>query len=217
VPDTGDNWQVDDALGSRGRFAVSTFSQEPMEIFEAIEAGDADRARELLAADPSTPTTRNADGVPAVLYARYWRRADIVADLLAARPELDAHSAAALGETGRLRELLDAEPSSVDAWSGDGYQPLHLAAFFGHANGVRLLLERGADVGAVARNPMRVQPLHSAAATDETEIARLLLDAGADANAEQQDGFVPLDAARQNGNEAMQELLTAHGARPGRR
>jgi uncharacterized protein len=186
-------------------------------IFEAIEAGDADRARKLVAADPSTPTMRNADGVPAVLYARYWRRADIVADLLATQPELDVQGASALGGTHRLRELLDAEPSCVDAWSGDGYQPLHLAAFFGHADGVRLLLERGADVGAVARNPMRVQPLHSAAAADETEIARLLLDAGADANAEQQDGFVPLDAARQNGNQALQELLSAHGARPGRR
>jgi uncharacterized protein len=189
----------------------------PVTIFEAIEAGDADRARKLLAADPSTPSTRNADGVPAVLYARYWQRADIVADLLAARPELDVHAAAALGDTQRLRGLIDAEPACIEAWSGDGYQPLHLAAFFGHVEGVSLLLERGADVGAVSRNPMRVQPLHSAAAADETEIARLLLDAGADANAEQHDGFVPLDAARQNENEALQELLRSHGARPGRR
>jgi ankyrin repeat protein len=188
-----------------------------MTVFEAIEAGDAERARELVAADPTTATERNADGVPAVLYARYWGRTEIVAVLLGTQPELDVHAAAALGRTARLRELLDGEPSRVDAWSGDGYQPLHLAAFFGHVDGVRLLLERGADVRAVARNPMLVQPLHSAAAAGEVEIARLLLEAGADPNAEQQDGFVPLDAARENDDETMQELLSAHGAAASRR
>jgi ankyrin repeat protein len=59
---------------------------------------------------------------------------------------------------------------------------------------------------------MRVQPLHSAAAVDATETARLLLDAGADPNAEQQGGFRPIDAAVQNGNDELYDLLVERGA-----
>jgi ankyrin repeat protein len=79
-----------------------------------------------------------------------------------------------------------------------------------------VLLEAGADPAAVAANAMRVQPLHSAAASRNVDAAQLLLAAGADPNAEQQDGFLPLDAAVQNGDEPMQELLLAHGARASR-
>ena len=35
-------------------------------------------------------------------------------------------------------------------------------------------------------------------------------------NAEQQDGFLPLDSANQNRDEAMQALLLEHGARASR-
>jgi ankyrin repeat protein len=63
---------------------------------------------------------------------------------------------------------------------------------------------------------MRVQPLHSAASARNLEGARLLLAAGADPNAEQQGGFLPLDAAVQNGDDAMQDVLRAYGARASR-
>jgi uncharacterized protein len=102
------------------------------------------------------------------------------------------------------------------ARSSDGFTALHYAAFFADGPTVEVLLAAGADPAAVAENPMRVQPLHSAAASRNVEGARLLLSAGADPNAEQQDGFLPLDAAVQNGDEAMQELLRAHGARASR-
>jgi len=122
----------------------------------------------------------------------------------------------AVGRVDRGRELLDADPSLVSAWTQDGFTALHFAAFFGNPEGARLLIECGADVSAVARNAMRVQPLHSAVAAGQVEIGRMLLDAGADPSAEQQDGFLPLDAANQNGDEAMRELLLAHGARASR-
>ena len=131
-------------------------------------------------------------------------------EILATRAPDTVFEAAAVGDTGRLAELLD-DPAAT---AGDGYTPLHLAAFFGHADAVRLLLDRGAPVGAVAENPMRVQPLHSAAAGGDTACVRLLVDAGADVNARQEGGFVPLHAAAQNGDAAAVELLLAAGADP---
>jgi uncharacterized protein len=138
-----------------------------------------------------------------------------VDELLAAEPVLDIFEAAAVGRAERVAELLDADPGLVSAWADDGFTPLHLAAYFGHVDAVRLLLERGADVGAVSRNQLAVQPLNSTAASREptrVEVARLLLDAGADPNGELEGGFRPIDAAAQTGDEALVALLRERGA-----
>ena len=185
-----------------------------MAIFDAIESGDVDRVRQLVAADPSVASARGEDGISAVLQARYRFHLDIVDALLAAEPELDVFEAAALGRTDRLRTLLDAEPELVHAWSPDGFTPLHLAAFFGNEDGARLLLERSASPHAIARNPLGVQPLHSAAAGSHAGIVRALLEAGADPNARQERGGVPLFASAQNGDAESAELLLRHGADP---
>jgi ankyrin repeat protein len=132
--------------------------------------------------------------------------------LLAAEPELDVFEAAAVGRTERVRELIDSDPAPVSAFSPDGFTALHLAAFFGHPDIARLLVERGADTRAVARNPMQVMPLHSAAAARQFEIARLLVDHGADVNASQERGFTPLHEAAQNGDVELARLLLERGA-----
>ncbi len=155
-------------------------------------------------------------GLSPILQARYEGREDDLAQLLAAEPELDVFEAAAVGRAERLHELLTAEPALAEAWSADGFTALHLAAYFGHVEGVRLLLEHGAAPRAVARNALEVQPLNSAAASQVAEarapIARLLLEAGADSNAEIEGGFRPLDAAMQNDDAELVELLREHGA-----
>jgi ankyrin repeat protein len=137
-------------------------------------------------------------------------------ELLAAEPELDVFEAAAVGRADRLSELLDEDPSLANAWADDGFQPLGLASFFGHADAARVLLERGAEVNSPSRNEMKVMPLHSAAATNDPEtryeIAKLLLEHGADPNARQQDEFTPLMEADQHGDERLRTLLIEHGA-----
>jgi len=92
-----------------------------------------------------------------------------VEELLAEGPELDVFEAAALGRTGRLEELLDADASLANAWADDGFQPLGLASFFGHVGAARLLVDRGAEVNSASQNDMKVMPLHSAAAADEPD------------------------------------------------
>src|SRR5437763_8706313 len=150
------------------------------EIFDVIRTGNAVRLREILATDPGAAGARNERGHSAVLIAQYHHKKDLVEILLAAEPELDLFDAASVGRLDRARALLDADPSGVKAWSSDGFTALHLAAFFGYAKVVELLLARGAEVSLAARNPMKDQPLHSAAAGRPGEVARLLVDAGAD-------------------------------------
>ncbi len=56
---------------------------------------------------------------------------------------IDAHAAAHLGKTDRLRELLAAIPALANARGGDGGSPLHFAR---NIEVVELLLQYGADV-----------------------------------------------------------------------
>jgi ankyrin repeat protein len=155
-----------------------------------------------------------------LLEALYRGDDERVSELLSGDPELNVFEAAAFGRTDRLRELLDEEPATANAFADDGFQPLGLACFFGHVGAARLLLERGADPSSLARNEhLQVAPLHSASASENKdeatryELCELLLDRGADPNLQQGGGFTPLDSARQNGDERLERLLLDRGAR----
>jgi ankyrin repeat protein len=143
------------------------------------------------------------------------------AERLAAGGELDVFEAAAFGRTGRLRELLDEDPARAKAFGDDGFHALGLACFFGHVDAARLLLERGADVNVLSRNEhIQTAAIHAAAAsneegTDEStrhELVKLVLDHGADPNLPQGGGFRAIDAARQNRDERIEQLLLERGA-----
>jgi ankyrin repeat protein len=142
-----------------------------------------------------------------------------VDELLAGDPKLDVFEAAAFGRTDRLRELLDEDPSRANEFGNDGFHPLGLACFFGHLEAARLLLDRGADVNALSTNEHVQTAANKAAAaaqgTDEAtryELVQLALEHGADPNLEQGGGFRAIDAARQNRDARVEQLLIEHGA-----
>ncbi len=142
-----------------------------------------------------------------------------VDELLAADPRLDIFEAAAFGRTDRLRELLDRDPSRANEFGDDGFHPLGLACFFGHVEAARLLLDRGADVNALSANEhIQTAAIHAAAAAQGTgeatryELVKLALEHGADPNLEQGGGFRAIDAARQNRDGRVEQLLLEHGA-----
>lgn len=184
------------------------------DLFDAIAAEDVERVRELLADDPSVARARDAEGISALMRARYRTNRALVSALREQAGELDAAEAAALGEIDRLTMLLDGDPSLIEARTPDGFTLLHLAAFFSGADAVRLLIARGADLDARGTGWMRGTALHSAASARDPGAVRALLDAGADPDARQAGGFTPLHAAAQNGDaESVHALLDA-GADP---
>ncbi len=150
-----------------------------------------------------------------LMQAQYRGDGETVTRLLREGHELNVWEAAAVGDADWLADLLDEDASLVNAWSVDGAQPLHFAAFFGSVRAVRLLLERGADVNAHARGFNDVAPINSAAANDLkpnetcTELVRLLLAHGADPRAAQATGATALDTARFTKNEPLIALLEA--------
>lgn len=184
------------------------------DLLEAVTNDEVARVVAILAESPELASSRDRDGVSALMHARYRSNRAMLDALLATDPDLDVHEAAALGYLDRLRGLVGDDPSLVGAVSGDGFTPLHFAAFFAKPEAARMLLDLDAPVDAAASNASRVQPLHSAAAGRAVEICRMLLAAGADVNARQADGFVPLHAAAQNGDPEMVELFLSAGADP---
>ncbi|HWS72389.1 MAG TPA: ankyrin repeat domain-containing protein, partial [Thermoanaerobaculia bacterium] len=107
---------------------------------------------------------------------------------------------------------LDADPSLLAAFSEDGFPPLGLAIFFRHPELARMLIERGADVSAHARNAQKVAPLHAAVAVADRETIALLLARGADPNARQQNDLAPLHGSAGRGDVDSAKLLLAAGA-----
>src|SRR4051812_18060140 len=155
---------------------------------------------------PELPNARDEHGVPALLLALYHRRPEARDALLAAGAPVGPLEAAALGDTQKLAG------ADLSVRGGDGFTPLHLAAFFGGAEAVRAIPATGAAPDAPAENTFKVRPIHPAVAVGDHASARALLEAGANPNVTQQGGFTPLDAALHNHDTEMEALLRRHGA-----
>jgi len=156
--------------------------------------------------------SRDQNGVSEILKAVYHGKQDVVAALLASGVSLDIFEAAATGQTTQLQKLIEQDTSLVNSYSPDGFTPLGLAVFFGHAETVDTLLAAGAEVNAAYRETMKLTPLASAMAVGRNDIARTLIAHGADVNAKAANDLRPLHTAAARGNLESVTLLLEHGA-----
>ena len=180
-------------------------------LTDAIAAGDVALVASSIDADASVLSARE-NGVTPLLFALYHGRGEVVRLLLDRGAPVSFAEACAIGDLPRVEGMLADDAALLDRRSEDGFPPVALAVFFRHPDVARLLIERGADVGAVADNAQRVTPAHAAAAVCDRDSMALLLARGADANARQQGDYRPLHGAASRGDIEMAKLLLAHGA-----
>ncbi len=181
-------------------------------FIDAVLAGDLAAVQGALVERPQLAGTRVSHEHSALLHSLYNGRGEMVTALRGAGVRTNVHESAAVGNTERLARLLDWYPEYKSAAGRDGFTPLQLAAYFAQPVAVRLLLEQGADPHVVSKNGQGLQAIHSAVAGRSAEVVALLVDAGAHVHARQADGFTPLAAALQNGDEAIAALLRNAGA-----
>ena len=184
------------------------------EIFAAAAADEPAALLTLLPSDRSPCALRDRDGVSLVLSCLYRGLGKNLAALVARSAPLPLHEAAALGDDAAVTAALARAPDALHLLSPDGWSALHLAAFFGHAGTVALLLARGADAMLWSRAFERNLALHAACAggREKPDVARALIAPTTDLNARQGHGWTPLMLAAANGMAASAEALLAAGA-----
>ena len=123
----------------------------------------------------------------------------------------EIHTATRTGNLTKVKALLAAKPSLVNATDDFCPTPLHLAVQNGHKDIVAFLLTYKANVNA--KDGDGFTPLHHAAQRTNTDIVELLLSHGADVNAKSFNGSItPLHLAGMAGQKEAAIVLLAHGA-----
>jgi ankyrin repeat protein len=177
----------------------------------AIKAKDTKKVLHMLDEHPPLMKEPIEGGITPITLAAYCGAWDIVR-YMTERGGINGLIDSIFGnEIELFTTIISAKPGAVNAYSADGWTPLHIAAYFGKDAFAVDLISRGADVNAWSQNEMRNQPLHSAIAgqaSDDT-IERLIA-AGADTSGE--GALTPMQLAVANGRERVVELLKAHEA-----
>ncbi len=184
------------------------------DIFDAVRAGDVEKVKALLQADPKLAAARTEDGSTALHLAALEGHSAIARLLLDSQAQVNArglreetplHMAMYDGHR-EMAELLLSSQADISAQNTAGETPLHIAARKGHRELVALLLEHHADMNAKDRQD--ATPLHAAVAEGHKEVAELLLRYNADLAARDKAGRTPKALAAEKGHAALVELLT---------
>ncbi len=192
-------------------------------LHEAVSIGDFHLTRLLLdsgadiQAQAGTGFSTGQKAIHVALYAG-WRdrilirkRAALAGYLVARGSDYNILVASAFGDSRRVREYLDAEPSLANFRDTCDRLPISIAASRGHHDIVELLLERGADPNAREPDAPRGKALLEAAFHGHTATARLLLEHGADPNGNVDSTGTAFHHARKNPE--LYELMKSYGGR----
>ena len=188
------------------------------EMLEAVKLRDIGKVTELINRDASLAAGGDQKGETPVLLATFMRASDIKELLLMnGMGKLNVFEAAAVGYLPRLQELLDYSPNLVHEYNYDGFPLLSLAAHFGNAEAVELLLDRGADIHARSRDgSLDNLAIHATVFGGYGELIDLLVGRGADVDArcegKLREGYTVLHVAAYFDQVPLIDKLLAYGA-----
>ncbi|MCE5276889.1 MAG: ankyrin repeat domain-containing protein [Planctomycetaceae bacterium] len=222
TPSAGDYAQTVKVLCSKGAEINSNagpFKRTP--LLTAALRGNPEVVKVLLEAG-AAPTIRGADlagrpnkGLTPLMAAIVWKFPLVQRVLLDHHVPIDVHSAAALGKTNVLADLLKRKPSLLN--ESDGLYcapPIFWAVWHKQPGATRFLLEKGASTNCQARYGATL--LHLAVAQKNYSLAADLLKRGAPA---EKDAFLfcltPLMRAVREEDVQMIQTLLSGGAKPG--
>jgi ankyrin repeat protein len=95
--------------------------------------------------------------------------------------------------------------NSIEQKSIFGNTPLIVAAAWGNADAVRLLLDAGANINATGED--HDTALHRAVAVEALDVVQILIDRGASVEMADADGYTPRDFAEDARDLRIRELL----------
>lgn len=184
------------------------------EFLDAVRKGDMARIDQLLQENPTLSNARVKNGVSAIFLALYRGNKTAALAIASKKPELDVFEASVIGDLERLKKIVSLDAASVTSYSPDGFTALALASYLGQKESVDYLIEKGADVNALARNETGFTPLTGAVTENHNEIAKVLVKNGAHVNHSYEGGFTPLIHASYAGNIELVSFLLQNGADP---
>ncbi|KAK3273698.1 hypothetical protein CYMTET_18078 [Cymbomonas tetramitiformis] len=131
-------------------------------------------------------------------------------------PSHHPHPATELMEASSkgLRDEVDRLISAgalINEYDEPGFSALIWASLMGHAEVVKLLLSKGAEVNPP---PGKHTPIRGAGNYGHPAVVKMLLDAGADPNIPSAGGRTPLMGAAMNGHGGIVKMLLTAGAKP---
>jgi uncharacterized protein len=194
-------------------------------LADAIEAGDFQTAKQLLAGETDADVTQSnasqvnstqPDGMTALHWAVWRDEVELTAMLLQKKADANAEtrygvtplSIACVNGNAEIVRRLIAAGANANSTLPSSETPLMLAARTGLEEPVKLLLTAGAEVNA--RDRSEQSAIMWAAAEGHAAVVKLLIAAGADLKTPLKSGFTPLMfAAREGKLEAARVLLEA--------
>lgn len=184
------------------------------ELMKAVEKGDAKNVASLIDRGLD-PNSTDPNGNTILMLASRLGHQELVALLLARKADVARRSPA--GDTALMMASLGGDLPIIRllvvsgaALNQDGWTPLHYAAFAGHGEIARYLIERGANKNAVAPNGYTALML--AARNGQNAAARAILYEDPDLGHKGPQGETALSLAAQKSNAELVELLRRAGA-----
>ena len=183
------------------------------DVMKAIQTDDAQTLKNILGKQPELAVARDANGNSPFLMSAYFGRSEMLQALLDLGVKPDIYEACAAGRIDEVQRFVHENRNRVNERSHDGWTPLHLAAFFGHLNIVKALLDAGAGMLIISNNNEANLPINAAAAGRRSAVVKLLVEKGCPPDARSSDaGYTALHLAANGGNTELVDFLLKAGA-----